>query len=641
MKFYRVNQIAMAVLVALLLFFGARTFIEILQREPEPEEPGFDVAGTEKPKEGEAKPDGAQLATFLAGADVARGTEVFKKCAICHTLDKGGANLIGPNIYGVLGRKVASHEGYEYSEALKSKGGDWDYAMLDHMIENPNAFAPGTKMALFPGLPDAKQRADVILLLRSKSDSPPPLPEPAAAAAPGEKPAGEAPAASEIVALLATADPAKGEADAALCKVCHTFDKGGAVLVGPNLYDIVGKKIAAQEGANYTPALKAKEGEWTFENLDAWLANPQAFAAGTTMIFPGVPDAKKRAGVIAFMRSKSDSPVPLPAAGEAAPAAPAEAAPPAAPETPAVAEPAAPAAPEAPPAAAPETPAAQEAAPSAETPPAAPEGAPTAEPGAPAQEKPAAEAPAAGGEVVALLATADPTQGDADAVLCKVCHTFDKGGATLIGPNLYGVVGQKIASQEGFAYTPALKSKEGDWTYETLDVWLTNSQAFAPGTTMMMPGALDAQKRANVIAFMRSKSDSPPPLPAAAGEAAPAAPAEAAPPAETPAAEPAAPTPEAPPAAAPETQAAPEAAPPAETPPASTEEAPSAETPPASTEAAPSAETPPAATEEAPSAETAPAAEAQSAPAEPSMGEPPSPSQPQPVYPEGPPEGVQ
>ena len=599
MKFYRVNQIAMAVLVALLLFFGARTVIEILQREPEPEEPGFDVAGTEKPKEGEAKPDGGQLATLLAGADVARGTEVFKKCAICHTFDKGGANLIGPNLYGMLGRKVASHEGYEYSEALKSKGGDWDYAMLDHMIENPNAFAPGTKMALFPGLPDAKQRADVILFLRSKSDSPPPLPEPAAAAAPGEKPAGEAPAASEIVALLATADPAKGEADTALCKVCHTFDKGGAVLVGPNLYDIVGKKIAAQEGVNYTPALKAKEGEWTFENLDAWLANPQAFAAGTTMIFPGVPDAKKRAGVIAFMRSKSDRPVPLPAAGEAAPAAPAEAAPPAAPETPAVAEPAAPAAPETPPA---ETPATPEPAPSAATPPAAPEGAPAAEPGAPAQEKPAAEAPAAGGEVVALLATADPTQGDADAVLCKVCHTFDKGGATLIGPNLYGVVGQKIASQEGFAYTPALKSKEGDWTYETLDVWLANPQTFAPGTSMMMPGALDAQKRANVIAFMRSKSDSPQPLPAAAGEAAPAAPAEAAPPAETPAAEPAAPTPEAPPAAAPETQAAPEAA---------------------------------------PSAETAPAAEAESAPAEPSMGEPPSPSQPQPVYPEGPPEGVQ
>jgi cytochrome c len=594
MKYYRLNQIAMAVLVALLLFFGAKTLIEIAQEEPEPEKPGYDVAGTEEPKEGEAKPGGPAIAALLAEADVGRGAEVAKKCAICHTFDKGGANLIGPNLYGVLGRKVASHEGYEYSEPLKAKGGAWDYAMIDHMLENPNAFVPGTKMALFPGLPDAKQRADVILFLRSKSDSPPPLPEPSAVAAPGEpKPAGEAPAAgaSEIVALLATADPAKGEADAALCKVCHTFDKGGAVLVGPNLYDIVGKKIAAQEGVNYTPALKAKEGDWTYENLDAWLANPQAFAAGTTMALPGLADAKKRAGLIAFLRSKSDSPAPLPAA---APAAPAEAAVPA--ETPA-SEPAAPAA-EAPPAPSAEIPPAAPAQekPAAEAPPA-----PSAEipPAAPAQEKPAAEAPAAGGsEVVALLATADPMQGEADAVLCKVCHTFDKGGATLIGPNLYGVVGQKIASREGFGYSPALKSKEGDWTYETLDAWLTNPQTFAPGTTMLIPGALDAQKRANLIAFMRSKSDSPPPMPGAAGEAGPAAPAEAAPPA---------PLPEAPPAAA-------------------------------SPDAAPSAETLPATTDAAPPAETAPASEAGSAPAEPSMGEPPSPSQPQPVYPDGPPQ---
>ena len=257
--------------------------------------------------------------------------------------------------------------------------------MLDHMTENPSVFAPGTKMALFPGLPDAKQRADVIVFLRSKNDNPPPLPEAVAAPAegkpPAETPAGGAPAGgSEILALLATADPKQGETDAALCKVCHTFDKGGAVLVGPNLYGVVGKKIASQEGVNYTPALKSKQGDWTYENLDLWLANPQAFAPGTTMAFPGVPDVKKRANIIAFLRSKSDSPAPLPAAaGEAAqpadkaaetPAAPAEAAPPAAGT----------------PAAEPEAPAAQEAAPSAETPPAAET--PAAEPEAPAAQEP-------------------------------------------------------------------------------------------------------------------------------------------------------------------------------------------------------------------------------------------------------------
>ncbi len=116
MKYYRYNQIAMAVLGALLLFFGAKTAIEIAQQEHEPEKPGYEVAGSEDKKEGEAKQaGGVQLATLLAGADAARGEEVAKKCAICHSFDKGGPNMIGPNLYGVLGAKMASHEGYEYS----------------------------------------------------------------------------------------------------------------------------------------------------------------------------------------------------------------------------------------------------------------------------------------------------------------------------------------------------------------------------------------------------------------------------------------------------------------------------------------------------------------------------------------------
>ena len=183
MKHYRLNQIAMAVLGALLLFFGAKILINIAYEEHEPEEPGYEVAGSEEhPGGGEVKPGGGdQLATLLASADPTRGADVAKKCAICHNFDKGGPNLIGPNLYGVLGRKIASHEGYEYSDALKSKGSDsWDYEKINHMIENPNAFAPGTKMALFPGLPDAKQRADVIVFLRTKNDNPPPLPEPTA-----------------------------------------------------------------------------------------------------------------------------------------------------------------------------------------------------------------------------------------------------------------------------------------------------------------------------------------------------------------------------------------------------------------------------------------------------------------------------
>jgi cytochrome c len=436
MKYYRFNQIAMAVLGALLLFFGARTIINIAYEEPESEKPGYEVSGTEeKPGGGEVKPGGgAELATLLASADPKRGADIAKKCMVCHNFDKDGPNMIGPNLYGVLGGKIASHEGYEYSDALKSKEGDWTYENVNHMIENPNAFAPGTKMALFPGLPDAKQRADVLAFLRTKNDNAPPLPEATAEEKPGEvKPGEEKPGEAKraeaggddaaFLALIAKADPKQGETDAALCKVCHSFQKGGPAIVGPDLYGVVGRKIASVEGFNYTPALKAHEGDWTFPKLDAWLKNPQAFASGTAMAFPGVPDDKKRAAIIAFLRVNSESPVPLPEAGAAKPeekaiekpAAPEEAAP-AASEAPPAAETPAPA--EETPAAEPEAPAApEEAAPTEEAPAPGEEAPPGAETPAPAEETPAAEpeAPAAPEEAAPAEETPAPAEEAAPA----------------------------------------------------------------------------------------------------------------------------------------------------------------------------------------------------------------------------------
>jgi len=112
----------------------------------------------------------------LAGANVEAGKAVFmKQCFTCHTADKGGANKVGPNLWGIVGRPKASHAGFAYSSALQAKGGDWSYEDIDHMIFKPTAYVKGTKMA-FAGLAKEPERADVIAYLRTMADSPKPLP---------------------------------------------------------------------------------------------------------------------------------------------------------------------------------------------------------------------------------------------------------------------------------------------------------------------------------------------------------------------------------------------------------------------------------------------------------------------------------
>ncbi|MBO3758522.1 cytochrome c family protein [Ciceribacter sp. L1K23] len=123
------------------------------------------------------------IATLLASADAAAGEAVFKKCASCHNADKGGANKVGPNLFGVVGHPVASHEGFSYSAALKdfSQGGSvtWTFENLNHFLTAPKKFVPGTAMG-FAGLKKDDERANLIAYLRTLSDNPLPLPDPAA-----------------------------------------------------------------------------------------------------------------------------------------------------------------------------------------------------------------------------------------------------------------------------------------------------------------------------------------------------------------------------------------------------------------------------------------------------------------------------
>ena len=172
------NKLAAALLTAGIVGVGSSVFAGILYHPRHLEEPVYRVeaaatqGGAEAAPAAEAKPIGELLAT--ANAD--EGAKVAKKCAACHNFEKGGANKVGPDLWGVVNRPIASHEGFSYSAALSGKSGEqWDYDHLNHFLTSPKAYAPGTKMT-FAGISKDSDRANVIAYLRTLADEPPPLP---------------------------------------------------------------------------------------------------------------------------------------------------------------------------------------------------------------------------------------------------------------------------------------------------------------------------------------------------------------------------------------------------------------------------------------------------------------------------------
>ena len=130
-------------------------------------------------------------------------------------------------------------------------------------------------------------------------------PAPAKAVAPAEP-------TIPLATLLAAADPAKGAKAFKKCKACHTQTNGGKNKIGPNLWNIVNRARGATDGFGYSAAVKGKDGAWSYDSLNAFLAKPRAYIPGTKMAFAGIRKAKERAALIAFLRSLSDNPAPLP-----------------------------------------------------------------------------------------------------------------------------------------------------------------------------------------------------------------------------------------------------------------------------------------------------------------------------------------
>lgn len=185
MDSFELNKILGAVLGTCLFLLAVNIAAGAIFAPVKPAKPGYEITLQDQPARKDqkvpAEPE-VPIEQLLAKADLGRGENSAKKCAACHTFNKGGRNLVGPNLWGIIGRPKASEAGFNYSAAMKSKGGNWTIEELNQFINNPKGVVPGTNMT-FGGIQRPSERADLIAYLNSLSDSPAPLPK--AAEAPG------------------------------------------------------------------------------------------------------------------------------------------------------------------------------------------------------------------------------------------------------------------------------------------------------------------------------------------------------------------------------------------------------------------------------------------------------------------------
>ena len=182
MNSFRINKI-LGLVLGTLLFLQAVHIVDGMFIPTKAAKPGSEVALKEEQPAGGAAPAEAPIKALLASASPERGAQIAKQCQACHNFQEGQGPKVGPDLYGVVGRQVASVSGFNYSAALKKLGGNWTFDALNKWLTKPSADAPGTAMT-FAGLSNEKQRADVIAYLNTLSAHPLTLPTAQGAAAP-------------------------------------------------------------------------------------------------------------------------------------------------------------------------------------------------------------------------------------------------------------------------------------------------------------------------------------------------------------------------------------------------------------------------------------------------------------------------
>ena len=182
MDSFELNKIIAAVLLTVLIIIGIGKFTDFLFYVDKPKESaykieGIEVVSTSTTSSGEETKvvEAVDIKQLLAMGDLGHGEKVFKKCSACHQIASGGKNMIGPNLWSVIGRTAGSVSDYKYSKAMIAYGKEWTFEEMNSYLIKPAAYVKGTKMA-FAGLRKEKDRASVILFMNSKSSSPKPLP---------------------------------------------------------------------------------------------------------------------------------------------------------------------------------------------------------------------------------------------------------------------------------------------------------------------------------------------------------------------------------------------------------------------------------------------------------------------------------